>query len=273
MSLRVSCLLALAALVALPACGDAVDETASSTTGLAVTPSASTSTEVDPASLMGRAFVSTSSTRYDLVQPAAIHLSFAEGRLTMQAGCNTIFGTVAVEGGVLLVDEVGTTEIGCDEATATQDGALAGFIQSRPDITVDDDRLVLSTPQGTLTFTDREVTDPDRPLLGTLWTADTLLDADTASTLPLGATATLSIAEGIAAVHTGCNSGTAPVTIVDATLSFGPLTTTQIGCEGDAAELERIVVSMLSGDLTVAIDAGRLTLTHPDGTGLGFTVR
>ncbi len=189
----------------------------------------------------------------------------------MQASCNTMFGSVTFEGGKLLVGVLGTTEIGCVDDLMRQDGAIAGFIESRPDVDLDGDRLVLSTAQGTLTFTDREVADPDRPLVGTSWTADTLIAGDAVSTLPTGATATLAIADGLAAVSTGCNSGSAPVTITGDTIAFGPMTLTEIACEGDAATLEQIVISALSGELTFAIDAGRLTLTRADGSGLGFS--
>jgi len=259
-------------LVVASACGTASDGSASPSTDAATTTSeVADDSDVDPALLMGRSFVSTSSDRDDLLSPAALRISFADGQLTMQAGCNTMFGSVMVEGGQLLVGVLGTTEIGCADDLMRQDGAIAGFIESRPDVDLDGDRLVLSTAQGTLTFTDREVADPDRPLVGTMWTADTLMSNDAVSTLPQGATATLAIADDIAAVSTGCNSGSAPVTITGDVITFGPMTLTEIGCEGDAAALEQIVISSLSGELTFTIDARRLTLTRADGSGLGLS--
>ena len=164
-----------------------------------------------------------------------------------------------------------TTDMACDQPRMDQDAAMAAFVASSPDVTLLDDVLTLSSADITLTLTDREVADPDRPLVGTSWTADTLIAGDAVSTLPTGATATLAVADGLAAVSTGCNSGSAPVTITYDTITFGPMTLTEIACEGDAAALEQIVISALSGELTFTIDARRLTLTRADGSGLGLS--
>ncbi len=122
--------LVLIAIIA-PACGSTSDgSTTPSTDGATTTSEVADGSDVDPALPMGRAFVSTSSDRDDLLSPAALRISFADGQLTMQASCNTMFGSVTFEGGKLLVGVLGTTEIGCVDDLMRQDGAIAGFIES-----------------------------------------------------------------------------------------------------------------------------------------------
>lgn len=226
--------------------------------------------------LAGRTFLVTAATGLTLVPDTTVQLSFTHDQmgdqLGISAGCNSMGVGWSLDGNRLVLDdEMASTAMACEQPLMDQDAAIAAFVQASPTVALDGATLTLATPDITLTLTDREVADPDRPLEGTVWTADTLITRDTVSTLPLGATATFTIADGQAAVHTGCNAGSAPVTVTGDTISFGPIALTKVACEGDAAALEQIIVSALSGDLTVAIEAGHLTLTHDDGTGLGFT--
>jgi heat shock protein HslJ len=226
----------------------------------------------DASMLMGREFLVTAASGLTLVPDTVVRLTFTDEQLGISAGCNSMGTTWSIDQGRLTTGtDMGSTAMACDQPRMDQDAAIASFIVSSPEATLVDDTLTLATADITLTLTDREVADPDRPLVGIVWIADTLMTDDAVSTLPQGATATLTIADGIAAVSTGCNSGSAPVTITGDVITFGPMTLTEIGCEGDAAALEQIVVSTLRGELTVTIEAGRLTLVDADGSGLGFT--
>ena len=268
--------LGLTLLVVMSACGTASDSAAIPTSPSAtLEPAASSTTSgtaITTSMLMGRDFLVTAASGLTLLPDIVVRLTFTDEQLGISAGCNSMGTTWSIEDGQLTVgNDMGSTAMACDQPRMDQDAAMAAFVASSPSVTLLDDTLTLATAAITLTLTDREVADPDRPLAGTSWVADTLMTSDAFSTLPQGATATLAIADGLAAVSTGCNSGSAPVTITGDVLTFGPMTLTEIGCEGDAAALEQIVVSTLRGELTVTIEAGWMTLVHADGSGLRFT--
>ncbi len=82
-----------------------------------------------------RTFLSTSVTEdtkdRPLVAGTRISLQFfAEGRMSAQAGCNHLGGNGTIEDDRLVLDEMSTTEMGCDPARMEQDtwlGELPGF--------------------------------------------------------------------------------------------------------------------------------------------------
>jgi heat shock protein HslJ len=88
------------------------------------------------------------------------------------------------------------------------------------------------------------------------------------SSVPGGAEASITITEGRADVEAGCNQGGAQVEIGDGSVTFGPLGLTKMACDADRMALEQAVSAALSGRLAFTIDADRLTLISPTGTGL-----
>ena len=84
-------------------------------------------------------------------------------------------------------------------------------------------------------------------------------------TLPPDAGATLSVEPGGRVTgETGCNRYTGEVTVDGASLTFGPLATTRMACEGPLQDQERAVLDALAGVTGWALDAdGRLHLTGP----------
>ncbi|MFJ3879178.1 META domain-containing protein [Streptomyces sp. NPDC090077] len=105
---------------------------------------------------------------------------------------------------------------------------------------------------------------PDAPLTATAWTVRSV--AGTTAPGDREARFTLT-AEGQASGTLGCNRFSAPVTVAGTTVSFGPLTSTRMACEGAAGEQERALTALLgSGPLTWKVQGSTLTLTAPDGT-------
>ncbi|WP_162803097.1 META domain-containing protein [Ornithinimicrobium avium] len=234
---------------------------------LALTSCGSVTPEGSGTGLSGRTFLSTAVTRdgapRELVERSRISLTFADGRLTAQAGCNTMFGDYRVEGEVLVIDALGTTEMGCPDGLAAQDDWLSGLLSSRPRLELHGEQLVLVTTTDTVTLLDRVVADPDRPLVGTVWRVDALTCGEAVSSVPVGAEASLTFGEdGTVQVRGGCNTGSASYTAVDRTVSLGPVAMTRMACEGGRGELEAAVLRVLdAGELQLTITADRLTLT------------
>ncbi|MCX4526671.1 META domain-containing protein [Streptomyces sp. NBC_01551] len=132
--------------------------------------------------------------------------------------------------------------------------------------------LIAENPRpatGTVTVT---APAPKSPLTATEWTVDSLLDGDTAASLPADAAgrARFAIAaDGAVSGNLGCNRFSAKATVSGSSLTVGPLTTTRMACEGGPGEVERALTELFgSGPLTWRIQGRALTLTAPDGAGL-----
>jgi heat shock protein HslJ len=219
-------------------------------------------------------FVLESSQGFEPVAGTTVRLSFHDGSLSMHAGCNTHSGDYAVQDGVLLFENVATTEIGCDPALHTQDMLLADFLTSKPRLHLDGDRLTLSSSKMTLVFLDRETADPDRPLVGTVWEVDTFIEGDGASNLPLATEPTMVFGDdGVLQVDTTCNMGSGHYTVDGNRMLLSDMSYTDASCSGASAVAEsRMQAVLRDGTLSFEIEARRLTLDR-GSTGLAALAR
>lgn len=222
--------------------------------------------------LAGRTFLSTESTR-PLVDGTRIRLELGEdGSLRANAGCNHLLGDVtSTDDGVLVVGLMGGTEMGCDPALHAQDEWLMSFLTSSPAWSLDGDTLTLDGETDRLVLVDREVADPDRPLEGTTWKVDGIIDGYTVSTVP-GAPAvgaTLVLSDGRVEADADCNAISASVEVRDRELRITDAMKTEMFCGAERAALEDAIFAVLSAErVEYEIEAGRLTLTTDDGRGL-----
>ncbi|MET0284574.1 MAG: META domain-containing protein [Polyangiales bacterium] len=131
--------------------------------------------------LAGRQFLLSSSEGFTPVSGTTVRLGFQDRELNVSAGCNGMFGDYTLRDGVLDVAGLGSTLKGCAADLAAQDQRLAEFITSKPSLSLLDNQLTLAGGGTTLVFLDREVADPDRPLVATQWEIDTLIKGDFAS--------------------------------------------------------------------------------------------
>jgi heat shock protein HslJ len=252
----------VSALAALAACGS---EPADGPGG----PGTPTAAELD-----GRTFVS-----------EGLTLSFREGSLSAQPGCNTVGGPYDVEGGKLVVTELAMTEMAClDQALMDRDTAFVAFLQAGPTITLDGPTLTLATADTTWVLTDEEVADPDRPLEGS-WTLEGLVDGETASSVTAGVDAGIVVAAGWDTVGTdttlagptqmtwwaGCEIAGAEITVDDdsSTITLGrPLAIandcTPTSTPEDDRRTFEAMGAVLTGTVSYEIDADRLTVTNGD---------
>jgi len=225
----------------------------------------------------GRAFLSTGVTEdgnpRPLVEGTQIRLHFNEdgSGFGASAGCNSMGGTARIEDGQLVVGDLATTEMGCDEARHAQDEWLADFLTGRPAMTLTGPDMVLSGGGTEIRLSDREVADPDRPLRGTKWVVDGVISGDAVSSVPQGTEAFIVFSEteedGFGG-NTGCNGMGGKAVVTEASIEFSEVITTKMFCEDDRGDLERAVIEVLDGEVTYQIEADRLTLNHPNGKGL-----
>lgn len=223
----------------------------------------------------GKTYLSESVSGHDLVEGSVLRVSFDGGNLGAHAGCNQMGGAYTLEDATLVVGQMFMTEMACVDPPGLMDQEVwfADFLGDRPTIAQDGDRLTLTTGDVTVVFLDREVADPDRALEGTTWIVTSAIDASSVSSVSAGGS--LVLAEGVAQVSTGCNTGSGPYTLSDdgSTIEFGPIGLTRMACVDDeAARLEQAMVEVLQGTVTVEIEAASLTLMHGE-TGLQFTAQ
>jgi heat shock protein HslJ len=235
---------------------------------LATLAAAACTTAPSPVDLEGRTFVSTGVVEggapRPLVPSTRITVEFgADGGLGVSAGCNGTHGSYWIEGDVLHADPGASTAMGCDPARHAQDEWLAAFFASGPTIRLAASELILADGSIVIHLLDRDVAEPDRALVGPVWTVETVLDGDVAIGVGGDVVASISFSEdGRVAVASGCNAGGATATVTgDGTLAFSDLALTRRGCDGPRAGMERAVLAVLDADVvTWSIERDALTL-------------
>jgi heat shock protein HslJ len=275
-AMRTMLVLVLLAAAVLAACGGSEDEPVSSDGG---TPRVgdgdhrSTAVEEDGAPR-------------PLVDGTTISLRLADGRIVANAGCNTMTGEYELADGVLLVDSLATTDMGCDPPRHDQDAWLAELLVSGPTVTAFGAGFDLTSGRTTIRFTDRRVVEPDASLVGTTWELTGFIDGDVAMSAPAGGGAPASVAfeeNGFVTGHDGCNgfgyatsddgqSGLRYAVDGDEITFEGDPATTEMACPGTEEDVERFH-AVLRGTVAARIEASSLTLTAPDGRGVTYAAR
>lgn len=219
---------------------------------------------------VGRTYVSSGVAGHTLVDGTQVSITFGnDGELSVNAGCNTLGTSYKMENGTLLAENFGGTEMGCDAPRHEQDQWLAAFLSAKPTVAVQSDQLVLATPDVTLTMRDRKSAQPDKPLTGTTWIADTVIAGDAASSVPADPKVWLKIADGKVQASDGCNGIGGTATIEPATITFSGVASTLVGCV-DRSPAGPAIHALVTGKVSYELDGERLTLTTAGGAGLGF---
>ncbi|MEA2676531.1 MAG: hypothetical protein QOJ81_672 [Chloroflexota bacterium] len=231
-----------------------------------------------PAGLAGRMFLSTSVTQagapFALAPNTRIRLTFdTTSGLSANAGCNIIGGSYTLDGNRIVWTGGGMTEMGCDDPRHAQDDWLAAFLGANPTFVLNGNDLTLTVDDTVITLLDREVAEPDQPLVGPVWVLNSIIvGGDAVSSVPAGVTATMTFnANGTVDINFGCNSGGGQYALDGDSITFSELIQTEMACAGAAGQVESAVISVLTDDaLTFTVDAGSLTLTAANSNGLQF---
>lgn len=270
MHLRLATILMAVALFGSAGCGE--DE-----------PVASTPTADDPArpgdgavgdEFLGRVFVGSEITVDGSARPVPggrLAIDFTEpGRVGANAGCNSMSGEMRIEGATLVVENLGSTQMGCDPTHEEMDALVAELLTARPSVEVTTEGITLRSERVSATLVDRETAEPTRPLEATVWTLDTIIDGETASTVPdTSEPLTLTLADGTF-TFTLCNGISTPYALDGTTLRVEPFAMTEMSCGEELDRLESFVVAMLSGPVEASTLGDSLKLSGADGKGLGF---
>ncbi len=199
---------------------------------------------------------------HPLVPDTRIRLSFSGTNLGASAGCNSIGGTYRVEGGRLVFEGGGMTEMGCDQARHEQDDWLVAFLASKPTVRLDADDLTLESGSVIVTLRDRTVVEPDANIVGPTWTLASLIQGDAVSSVAQGQSATLRFnADSSFELFAGCNRGGGTWKAVGGGIQFSEILLTKMACDGPASVIESAMLGVLEAASNSAeIKSNMLTL-------------
>ncbi|WP_428953715.1 META domain-containing protein [Streptomyces sp. cg35] len=205
--------------------------------------------------------------------PSGAYLQFvSDDRVRGNYGCHTFDADARVtDDSVDLGQADVTTEACLDKKQSAFDDRLARALADKNTVKAHgSDRLTLTRANGDTVSLAKQ---RDAKLVGTRWMVDTLYSGETAQSLPKAAKDRARLVfekDGQVSVRLGCNSGSAKATVKDGHISFGPLISTKMGCVGEAASLEKAMRGVLEGKARYEIRGDGLTLTGPDGQGIGL---
>ncbi len=228
---------------------------------------------MDAADLWGRTFLATALAEHGQTRPlvpgSELRLAFEDGNLHAYAGCNHLSGGARFDGDRLTVAPAASTQMFCGPPLQEQEAWLTRFLAAGPTCRLDGDELVLSTGDAEIHLTDRRTAQPNRPVRGTRWVVDGIVDGDSVTSVPAGAQAYLTIRDdGRIDGFTGCNQFGGTATDQDGQVAFAEVFATRMACAEEIGRLESAVLSVLDGAVDAHVDGDRLTLTHPGGRGL-----
>src|SRR6266545_2259163 len=107
--------------------------------------------------LRGRTFLSTAVTEggkpYQLAEKTLVRLQFTgDDRLIASAGCNSMQGTVRLDGAKIQVSDLASTGMGCEQQIMEQDAWLSRFLSAKPSWKLDGDTLTVSSSTTEITL-------------------------------------------------------------------------------------------------------------------------
>ncbi|WP_378731617.1 META domain-containing protein [Nocardia brasiliensis] len=227
----------------------------------------SSSTEQTP---MGRTFVSTGVEGAPIPGGGPLTLTFKDGRVSADAGCNSHSGSVELDDHKVHVSGLASTLMACPGDRQGADEWLSALLNSEPSWQLDGAKLTLKSDKLTVSMLDKKVAQPDKPIKGTTWIVTALItpDAQIRSQTLDEVKPTLTIADdGSVSGSAGCNRMTGKATGSDAELTF-QVGTTKMMCAPEVMEVEQAVLKALDGKTTATVDADTLTLRNANGSGL-----
>lgn len=203
--------------------------------------------------------------------PESAHLDIGPNQVKGNYGCNGFTAVAAFAGtSSVTVTPGASTTMAC--ADMEFETAFAKLFRGKLTIDRGPDRLTLKTADGSTIAMTSAPAVTDAPLTTTEWTVESLVSGGTAASLPGEAAgkSRFTIAPDLTVSgNLGCNRFSAQVTVEGSTVTFGPLTSTRMACEGPVGEVERTLTGLFgSGPLTAKVEGRTLTLAAPDGKGL-----
>lgn len=196
-------------------------------------------------------------------------LEVGDGTVSGTAYCNRYSGTFRLDRDALVVEGLGSTEMGCEPELMTAEAAYLEALGGVERLGSSDGYLVLTGPDVELRF--RPVTPvPTSELTGTRWVLETLLDGEVASSTTGGA-AELELADdGTFTGSTGCRGISGSWSLDGDVVRVTGFTADPTGCAVDVAAQDGQVADVLADAFQVTVSGDSLTVTGGNGLGLVY---
>ncbi|MFJ8954236.1 META domain-containing protein [Streptomyces sp. NPDC102381] len=204
--------------------------------------------------------------------PGSAYLEFvSDERVRGNYGCNHFDADAEVTGDSVDLGKAKRTMMLCEgKDVAAFEKTLARTLAEKNTVEAKGDDLTLTRENGdTVTLAKQR----DAKLVGTKWNVTSLSADDTTSSVPKAAQGRARLVfdkDGHVSARLGCNSGRAKATVKGDDITFGPLSSTRMGCIGEAAKLERTMLDVLKKKVSYEIQGDSLTLKAPGGNGIGL---
>jgi heat shock protein HslJ len=229
---------------------------------------------VTMAQLDGLTFVATDGTKsgepFTVVDGSTLRVSFSDGQIAANAGCNNMGGAVSLDGDVLVVDGgLIQTEMACSEPLMRQEQWFSTFLSSKPTVRLNGATLTLTQGTDEVVFSEQQPP-ADQPLVSTTWQLDGIIKGAGAqgsvSSVPVGIAATVQFDDsGRVSMYAGCNRMNGQYTEADGSLTLSTVMSTKMACSPPEAAVEAAMLSVLDeGETEYLIDGDTLTLTRGD---------
>jgi heat shock protein HslJ len=203
------------------------------------------------------------------VPPSGATLVVDEAGFSGRSFCNSYSSTYRLDDGALSVDGLGGTEMGCEPDVMAAERAYLAALGSASAVTIQEGDLLITGNGGLLRFTPVAPV-PDRPIEGTRWVLESLIEGETAAST-LGEPATLLLdPDRRASASTGCRSVTGTWLVEDGALVVDDVLADGAACPADVERQDAHVTAVLDAGPRVEILEDRLTLTADDGRGLVY---
>ncbi len=206
-----------------------------------------------------------------LLEDYAVTMNIEGTDLGGRAACNSYGGNLVLTDTGFSSGDLFQTEMGCEEPAMSLEFAYLSSLARVETWTRTGNSAELTGDGVSLTF-ELVPPPPTADLVDTAWVLDTIIQGDAASSTIAGAADArlLLDADGSLTGSTGCRTFIGEFVETGSTITITNLTMDG-DCDADFVWQDNAVVSVIEGEVTVAIDGPHLTLMAAGGEGLRYT--
>jgi heat shock protein HslJ len=200
-----------------------------------------------------------------------VTLLLQDGHAGGNGGCNQYSGAYMLDGANLTFGPLVSTMMACEGPAGDTEAAYYANLATTATWFSDGGSLTLQDAAGSaiLVFIPAPEPLPADGIEGVTWQlSGYLVGGDAVASVPQGVVAWMELAAGTVTGNGGCNSFSGAYALDGATITFEPVTSTLMLCEGPGGEVETVFFEALPRVATWASDGSQLTLSDADGTPL-----